>query len=136
MDADATTRRLALSDWIAVCNWAKLSTPDDEVFLTPRHQQTFKWYSDRSEVVNWKDVPQDAASLIEWKKRFLEIYPVSLGGIRVTINYRSLRDFRRRYNVRYMIVDRRVVGESLPLLRIYPTDSHDNVNYAVYELPR
>ena len=136
MDADAATRRQAFEDWMAVCEWAALSTPPDEVFLTPRHQQTFKWYSGRSEVVNWKDVPQDAASLIEWKKRFVEIYPDHLGGRRVTINYRSLRDFRQRYHVRYMIVDRRVVGENLPLLRVYPTDSSDNVSYAVYELPR
>jgi hypothetical protein len=136
MEADATSKRKVFEDWLAVCNWAALSTPDDEVFLTPRHQQTFKWYSGRSEVVNWKDVPQDAINLIEWKKRFQEIYPDRLGAIRVTINYKTLREFRNRYQVRYMVVDRRVVGEHLPLLRVYPTESNDNANYAVYEMPR
>ncbi|WP_068265713.1 DUF6798 domain-containing protein [Rubripirellula obstinata] len=136
MDSDAATKRAVFKDWLAVCNWAALSSPENEVFLTPRHQQTFKWYSGRSEVVNWKDVPQDAISLIEWKKRFQEVFPERLGAIRVTINYKTLRKFREQYNVRYMIVDRRVVGEHLPLLRVYPTESSDNVNYAVYETPK
>ena len=135
MDADAATRSSVFEDWLLVCDWAAMSTPIDEVFLTPRHQQTFKWYSGRSEVVNWKDVPQDASSLIEWKKRFQEVFPDRLGATRTSINYQALREFRRRYGVRYMIVDRRVVGEHLPMVRVYPTKSVDNANYAVYELP-
>lgn len=105
------------------------------MFLTPRHQQTFKWYSSRAEVVNWKDVPQDAASLIEWKRRIVDIYPPRLGNIKVTINYKQLRRYRRQYGAEYMIIDRRVISEPIPLQRIYPINPDNNHSYAVYELP-
>ena len=122
-------------DWLAVCRWAEMSTDKDEVFLTPRHQQTFKWYAHRAEVVNWKDVPQDAESLREWYRRFQEIFPRRLGHVRVTIRYDRLREYRRDYGVRFLIVDRRVSGENLPLVRLYPLAPDANATYAVYELP-
>jgi hypothetical protein len=122
-------------DWLAVCRWARLSSPADEVFLTPRHQQTFKWYAERGEVVNWKDVPQDAESLLEWHRRFQEIFPRRLGQIRVTIRYDELRKFRKRYGTRWMIVDKRICGDQLPLVRLYPGPGEQNETFAVYELP-
>ena len=122
-------------DWVSVCHWIGQNTAEDEVFLTPRHQQTFKWYAHRAEVVNWKDVPQDAASLLEWSKRFDQVFPARLGRVRVTIRYDALRDFSRQYGARYMVVDRRVVGQSLPLVQIYPGPLDENATYAVYRLP-
>jgi hypothetical protein len=35
-----------------------------------------------------------------------------------------------------MIVDRRVTGQNLPLVRLYPTNGEVNATYAVYELPQ
>ncbi len=133
--ADPEVQQKVFGDWMAVCRWARLSSPEDEVFLTPRHQQTFKWYAHRAEVVNWKDVPQDATSLREWYRRFHEIFPRRLGHVRVTIRYTKLREFREKFGVNFMIVDRRVTGDNLPLVRVYPTDSESNATYAVYELP-
>ena len=136
-DVDATRdeQRQALVDWLTVCSWVRASTPSDEVFLTPRHQQTFKWYAHRAEVVNWKDVPQDATSLKEWKRRFDEVFPRALGRIRVTIKYSTLRGYRQKYGIRFMLVDRRVTGPNLPLVRVYPVGEEVNETYAVYELP-
>ena len=107
------------------------------MFLTPRHQQSFKWYAHRAEVVNWKDVPQDAAALTLWQQRFDDVFPVAKGSrmIRVTIRHKTLRRYREDYGVRYLIVDRRVVGPSLPLVRVYPAGEERNDSYAVYELP-
>lgn len=133
--ASPATQQQVYRDWMKVCRWARLSSHPDEVFLTPRHQQTFKWYAERGEVVNWKDVPQDSKSLIEWNRRFREIYPQRLGHIRVTIQYPTLREYRRQYGVRWMIVDRRVCGDQLPLVRVYPNDAESNDTFAVYELP-
>ncbi len=127
--------RQAFDDWKAVCRWAAESSGPDDVFLTPRHQQTFKWYAGRAEVVNWKDVPQDAESLREWYRRFGEVFPKRLGRMRVTIRYSSLREYREKYNVRYMIVDQRVAGTSLPLVKVYPNVFDPNGTYAVYQLP-
>ena len=122
-------------DWRSVCRWAETATDDDEIFLTPRHQQTFKWYAQRAEVVNWKDVPQDAAKLREWYRRFRQVFPQRLGTIRVSIQYNALRELRDHYGVRFMIVDRRVTGANLPLVKVYPSETDRNDTYAVYLLP-
>jgi hypothetical protein len=44
------------------------------VFLVPRPAQSFTWYTSRRDVVAWKDVPQDAATLIAWRDRFFDIH--------------------------------------------------------------
>lgn len=136
-DAGATTaeQKRVYHDWLKVCRWAQQSTDEDEVFLTPRHQQTFKWYADRAEVVNWKDVPQDAASLKEWYRRFRDVFPQRLGTVRVTIRYDDLRRMGSEYGVRYIIVDRRITGSNLPLVQVYPSRVETNESYAVYRLP-
>ncbi len=128
-------QREAFEDWIAVCRWIEASTAPDEVLLTPRHQQTFKWYANRAEVVNWKDVPQDVDSLIQWRYRFSEVFPPRLGRRRTTIRYDRLRAMSEKYGVRWMVVDRRVVGRNLPLVRVYPAFDELNHTYAVYALP-
>ena len=46
-------------------------TPDSSF---PAPAFTFKWYAGRGEVVNWKETPQDAASLVDWWKRIQDIY--------------------------------------------------------------
>lgn len=126
----------AFLDWQNVCQWIDQTFPDDEILITPRHQQTFKWFAQRAEVVNWKDVPQDADSLIQWYKRFFDIYPRRLGTVRVTIRYNELNRFRDQYGARFMVVDRRVVGDSLPLVKVYPTEGvSENETYAIYRLP-
>ena len=53
-------------DWVDVCRWVSdpKHTPPDARFLIPRMAYTFKWYAGRGEVVNWKETPQDAASLV------------------------------------------------------------------------
>ena len=44
------------------------------MFLVPRGGQTFKWHAQRSDVVNWKDLPQDAANIVIWRNRYFDIY--------------------------------------------------------------
>lgn len=128
-------------DWLIACEWARQALPADEVLITPRHQQTFKWYAERAEVVNWKDVPQDAKSMLEWRRRFFDIFPQRLGTMRTTIRYDDLRRFFAEYGSRFMIVDRRVVGESLPLVQAFPPPESTSLagkpqTYAVYRLPQ
>jgi hypothetical protein len=136
-DVNATPRqqRQVDEDWRAVCRWARESSAEEEVFLTPRHQQSFKWYAGRAEVVNWKDVPQDAASLREWYRRFRQVFPRRLGTLRVTIQYDQLRQLGQEYDAKYLIVDRRVAGQRLPLVQVYPSEFETNESFAVYRLP-
>ena len=60
--------------WQEVCDWAREHTPQDALFLIPRHGQSFKWHAERPDYWNWKDVPQDPTSLVEWSRRYQEIY--------------------------------------------------------------
>jgi len=130
-------QRDAFRDWQSVCRWIDQTFPSDAIFITPRHQQTFKWFAQRAEVVNWKDVPQDANSLVQWYNRFFDIYPRRLGTVRVTIRYNELGRFRQQYGARMMVVDRRIVGDSLPLVKVYPNEyGTTNDTYAIYRLPQ
>jgi len=61
--------RESWKNWKALCAWVDDNTPKDAVFITPYQQQTFKWYASRTELVSWKDVPQDARSIAQWHQR-------------------------------------------------------------------
>jgi hypothetical protein len=65
--------RLA-TEWIAHSG----QIPPDARFLTPRLSHTFKWYTARPEVATWKDIPQDAASIVAWWDRLHDIYGTGL----------------------------------------------------------
>ncbi|QDU79362.1 hypothetical protein Pla110_10700 [Polystyrenella longa] len=56
-------------DWVEACEWIKANTSEDALFMTPRHAWAFTWFSDRSEYFAYKNMPQDAVSLLEWSER-------------------------------------------------------------------
>jgi len=62
--------------WREACRWIAQSgkIPENARFLTPRMSQTFKWHAGRPEVVNWKEIPQDPESIVEWWNRIHDIY--------------------------------------------------------------
>ncbi len=61
-------------DWVDVCRWARENTPQDTVFLGPRSGQSFHWRAGRADVANWKDIPQDAAGIVEWRKMCRDLF--------------------------------------------------------------
>ncbi|MGQ9505016.1 MAG: DUF6798 domain-containing protein [Thermogutta sp.] len=63
-------------DWQEVCQWIAEHTPPDARFLTPSMKSTFKWYAQRSEVATWKEIPQDARSIVAWWEKLKDIYTV------------------------------------------------------------
>ncbi len=134
-------RRGQYHDWLAVCDWIARTTPTDEVFLTPRHQQTFKWYAQRGEVVAWKDVPQDAAGVLEWRRRMDDIFPRQVRGYDLSAHSDvELLKLARKYHFRYIVVDRSRGGRTLGFARVYPTpqttvESDRRSIYEVYRLP-
>ncbi|MGN6547128.1 MAG: DUF6798 domain-containing protein [Aureliella sp.] len=121
-------------DWQAVCDWVAENTPTDALFLTPRAQQTFKWYAGRAEVVCYKDVPQDSRSLLEWYDRLVHCAPPrGPGGEPLGWTTSQLRALQARYHFQYVLVDRRIQREP-PLLEIvYPNSSIANGTYAVFK---
>lgn len=60
--------------WVQMTEWIADNTPPDAIFLVPRHSQSFKWRAERAEVVTWKDIPQDAPSMLEWRRRHFDVF--------------------------------------------------------------
>ncbi len=122
--------------WHAACKWVAESgeIPVGARFLTPRLAQTFGWYSHRSVVANWKDVPQDAKSMVEWWSRMQEIYGMgapppeppwrdSLDGLGAA----RLKELGAKYDADYAITN--LTESLLPLDVVY-----SNRAYVIYRL--
>jgi len=124
------------SDWLDVCLWAsdpKHTSPYDR-FIIPRLAFTFKWYSGRGEVVNWKETPQDAASLVEWWKRIHDVYatgnPPPLNPFYTSLviaGAHKLQKLAKEYDADYLVTQTCVVP--LPLPEVYR-----NKSFVVYKL--
>jgi hypothetical protein len=118
--------------WVDVCKWASENTPEDALFLTPRLNLSFKWYSGRPEVVNRKDVPQDARSIVEWHRRINEIYYATIEGQEQPLDSlgvlgtERVRELAREYGAAYVLMDR---GQLLRLPIAYWNDE-----YVVYRI--
>ena len=132
----AATRR-AFEDWRRVCAWIADETPPDARFITPRRQQTFKWYAGRSEVCSWKDVPQDAVEVVRWWQRYQDLYPrrVVRWGLAAHGEPR-LRELGEKYDADYVVLDRYLTRRLLTFPRVYPSGfSPEPSAYEVYRIP-
>ncbi len=123
--------------WQEVCRWVALETDPKSRFLTPRSQQTFTWYAGRAEVACWKDIPQDAASIVRWWQLLQEIYPpaVMTGGLG-SWSDEQLQGIAERHDVDYILVDRRMTRRSLGLQRVYPDPSVSDAEFELYRVYR
>jgi hypothetical protein len=130
-DSSAVTAAAWYRDWRAVCEWAANQMPAGAVVLTPREQQTFKWYAGRAEVVNWKDVPQDARGLVEWKQRLADVYPRKREHHRhdlAAFSDAELVALAQKYRAGYIIVDLTRSRRRIGLPRLY-------ASFGVYRVP-
>jgi hypothetical protein len=119
--------RVVYADWLDICRAAKERTPRDAQFLTPRLAQTFHWHAERKEVVNQKDIPQDARSIVEWSQRLREIHKLYSGGLPLAAQGEDeLLRLAAKYKADYVITD---VAPPLALPLV-----HANVTYALYDL--
>ncbi len=124
------------SDWRDICRWIATSgtIPARATFLTPRPSQTFKWYAGRAEVVNWKEIPQDPDSIVEWRERLEDVFgprnderdlrwrePLAMQGAA------RLRELGVKYGAEYVLTEAEPRVDALP--RLYA-----NSSYAVYRL--
>jgi hypothetical protein len=138
--ADRAHRIAAYRAWRGACRWIAESgeIPRDARFLTPKMSQTFKWYARRSEVATWKDVPQDAQSLVTWWETMRDVYatPSPHGGYRwhrslaaslAAKGPRRVYELAERYGADYALTVR---WPRLPFRMVYR-----NSRYVVYRLP-
>ena len=131
--ADANKPRSEATDWLDVCQWVKENTPTDAMFLTQRGKASFKWYAERAEVVTYKDVPQDAEHLVEWRRRLYDVYKPNgdrslpwISGYGELGNER-VAELADEYEADY-IVTRPFPPLEYPIL-------HMNDTYVVYRIP-
>ena len=128
--AEAKTRDVAA--WAEACEWVAENTPQSALFLTPRLNHTFKWRAGRPEVVNRKDIPQDARSIIEWHRRIQDIYYTEIEGVEQPLDSigilgtERVRELALKYGADYVIMDR---GQLVSLPRVYW-----NEEYVVYRI--
>ena len=61
-------------EWQDMCRWIQENTEPTAKFWVPRNEQTFKWYAQRSDVGTWKNVPQDAESIVQWYRAMNALY--------------------------------------------------------------
>ena len=131
-------KNLAYDDWRETCLWIKQHTDPQACFLTPRMSATLRWYADRAEAGNWKDIPQNSAGIVEWWNRMLDFHTLAretppkwldsmarLGPVR-------LNALAKTYHVQYAIVP---LGPDIPPLPEPPVFASTNKAYAVYRLP-
>jgi hypothetical protein len=129
----ADARMADFDAWISVCEWIAENTSADAMFLTPRLNHTFKWRTGRPEVVNRKDIPQDARSILEWDRRIKDIYyyesPTgSVGPIDSVgqLGTERVRELAKKYHADFVLSDR---TQLLALPRAYW-----NEEYVVYRI--
>lgn len=123
--------------WTDICRWVQTHTPVDATFLTPRGAATFTWRTARPEVVAWKNIPQDARAILEWRRRIIDCFSgdgsmrsmarstAALGGDR-------LYEVALRYGAAYAIIplaDRVELNDAAGIVEV-----HRNSGYAVYAI--
>ena len=125
-------------NWREACAWIAENTPRNAVFITPAEQQTFKWYAERTEIVCWKDVPQDPNNIIEWRQRvslFIEPqrrYPTGL----MSYTDQQLQDLAKQHGATHLLVPQAsldLLETPTELRQVYPEDATARKSYVVFE---
>jgi hypothetical protein len=130
--ADRKMRDVAA--WIDVCAWIRQHTATNARFLTPRAAHTFKWRSGRAEVVTQKDIPQNAAGVVEWDRRLRAIHEMIVDGQPEMarslghLGTRRLRQLATQFRFDYVVTDGRQ-PVALPVV-------YENDVYVVYRVDR
>jgi len=125
-------------NWRKVCKWISENTPESASFITPHEQQTFKWYAGRSEIVCWKDIPQDSHGIMEWKSRLNELYEPQRrfeAGLMIYSD-EQLGIIAERYGATHLLIPQRqfdLAAEPTNLKQIYPVDRSTKSTYVVLE---
>ena len=121
--------------WADVCAWVRGNVPAEACFLTPRGSASFTWRTDRREVVSWKNSPQDARSLVEWRRRIADCFSPSGGLADMERATAALGPERVRLAAQRYGADHAIVPLDSPRLAEMPGERiHANGAYAVYRL--
>jgi hypothetical protein len=112
-----------------VCRWLASNTPANSRCLTPPRQQTFKWYAERSEVVTWKDVPQDAPGLLVWWERLRQVESIETPLSSSLEDWSHILALARQHGCQYVVTCASGRQSRWPLPRVY-----ENATFQVYQI--
>ncbi len=121
--------------WVDACGWVRDHVPAGSRFLTPRGAASFTWRTGLPEVVAWKNSPQDAASLLEWRRRITDCFSrdgtvADMERSTAALGADRMREVADRYAADHAIVPLDVAGvDALPFERLY-----SNSAYGVFRL--
>jgi hypothetical protein len=130
----------AAAEWLDMCRWIKENTAKTDKFWVPRDGSTFKWHANRSDIGVWKDIPQDAASIVQWYRAMNELFRYKGGGVEMTDRLitalllskteAEIEVLRQRYGFSYIVCG---LAEEMPqhgtLKRVYA-----NEVYVLYQV--
>jgi hypothetical protein len=135
-DAPRAERLANPHAWQEACIWAadERNTPSTARFITPRQAQTFKWHARRAEVATWKDVPQNAPEIVQWRARMQDLFATD-GSDPEYRWYESLNELGvgrieelgRKYQADFLITES--IDPPLNLKVVYRNES-----YIIYQL--
>lgn len=91
------------NDFVEICRWIDQRVPPDALFLTPRYNVGFKWYAGRAEYVSWKDCPQDARGILEWRTRLDRVKTWRDAHFESGFSATALRDLQRETGINYVL---------------------------------
>ena len=107
---DRDSSRLSASDradWVRTLTWVRENTPADAVLYATDAQWAVKWYAQREEYANYKDCPQDPASLAEWRRRRGVLFRWSKAALADgAISAEELRSLGEETGITHLVSDR------------------------------
>lgn len=126
-------------NWKRMCVWINENTPTDAAFITPPKQQSFKWHAGRTEVCNWKDIPQDPDSMRQWRQRIAQlVHPVNDSDLGIFVySDEQICALARNYNADYLVArqgDARRLNPPTTLKQVYPASPDQKTTWVVYDL--
>ena len=132
----------AIAEWQDMCQWIEQNTPQTAKFWVPRDGHTFKWYAHRSDIGTWKNIPQDAESIVRWRKSMDDLYRYkSAEGVGMTdrlittlLNAKTdgeIADLQQKYGFEYILCAQSYeMPKHAVLQRVYENDVY--VLYRVF----
>jgi hypothetical protein len=120
------------ADFRDAAGWIRTATPNESLVVTPTFSRDFKWYAERAEYVCHKDCPQDAAGVVEWRRRMnywktWRQTAFATAGAGDPITPGELAGLARDTRATHLLIHAAVTVEAEPVFR--------NATFAVYELP-
>lgn len=129
--------KAALENWKRLGLWVRQHAPADATFITPSRCQTFIWYAHRGEVASWKNVPQDAVSVVEWRRRMEKLHgTLRYHELKKKLHEKSPRELRelgQELGAEYMVYYSK---PWIDLPKVYPkeTSGARNDHFVIYSL--